>query len=66
MSEGDRLSNVLEGLWLAEGFSFQGTLQLLDDCVLLSRSTVKAVLKKNIVGWVQRLCGSQVASKSPA
>lgn len=60
MSESDRLSDVLEGLWLAEDFSFQGAVELLDDCLLLSRSTIKAVLKSLVAGYVQRLRASQV------
>lgn len=53
------LSDVLGGLWLPEGFGFQGAVQL-------SRSTIKAVFKSPVVGCVQRLRGSQVATNSPA
>lgn len=47
MSGCDRLSDVSEGLWLAGDFGSLGAVQLLIDCLLLSRSTVNAVLKSS-------------------
>lgn len=63
MYGGDRRPD-LEGLWFAEDFAFQGVVKLLDDSLLLLRSTIKPVLKSPVAGCVQRLWGPQVASKS--
>lgn len=45
--------------WLKTSVS-RGAVELLDDCLLLSRSPIKVVLKSLLAGYVQRLCASQV------